>query len=343
MDKKPTQKKKLRGQYLINAMDELALGGDAYTFDDGLYKHCAGMQNHLPIETFLADKAFLIRKGIIYQEGQRLYMTKTWRYETAAAKALAGILTTNQLEAPCLPETLEVGGLILSAEQKEAVRMALGHRLSIILGSAGTGKTSLIQALVRNRKRYLPNWVLCAPTGKAARNLTERSALQARTVHSALGKIPDEDFLTPVAWHFTGLVVVDEASMMTLEMLAGILSIAPSGSCIVLVGDPHQLLSVGSGNVLPDLLALGVPCTKLEVCHRQDDESGALLRNVREFRNCHGLNDFTFDDSFAFRIMDDEEKIKSYICEEVARRYLAGERVQVLSPFNRSGKLSVWE
>lgn len=343
MEKKLTSPKETRGQYLKHSMEEMALGGDAYTFADSLYHFCVGKRKQLSMETFHADKGYLLRKGILHQEGQRLYLTKTWRYETAAAEALASILRANQLEAPALPETLEVGGLTLNAEQKEAVRMALSHRLSIILGGAGTGKTSLIQALVRHRIRYLPNWVLCAPTGKAARNLTERSGMQARTVHSALGKSPDEDFLAPVAWYFTGLLVVDEASMMTLEMLAGILSIAPSGCRIVLVGDPHQLLSVGSGNVLPDLLALGVPCTKLEVCHRQEDESGVLLRNVREFKSCRCLNDFLFDDNFTFLQMDDEKEVKRYVCEEGARRYLAGERVQVLSPFNRSGELSVWQ
>ena len=67
---------------------------------------------------------------------------------------------------------------------------------------------------------------------------------------------------------YTQLVVVDEASMMTLEMLAGILHRVPKICRVVLLGDPNQLLSVGSGNVLPDLLALGVPCARLELNHR---------------------------------------------------------------------------
>lgn len=221
--------------------------------------------------------------------------------------------------------------------------MALSHRLSIVLGGAGTGKTTLIQALVRYRSHDITSWVLCAPTGKAARNLTKRSGLEARTVHSALGKIPDQDFLAPVPWHCTGLVVVDEASMMTLEMLAGILTIAPTGCRIVLVGDPNQLLSVGSGNVLPDLLALGIPSTHLEISHRQEDEFGALLRNLREFQNCHLANDFIFDKTFTFLRMGNEAEVKEYVCKEAARRYLAGEDVQVLSPFNSSGQLSVRE
>ena len=80
--------------------------------------------------------------------------------------------------------------------------------------------------------------VLCAPTGKAARNLEKRTGLSARTVHSALGMHPDEDFPAPVTWNTTQLVVVDEASMMTLEMLAGILHRVPKICRVVLLGIP---------------------------------------------------------------------------------------------------------
>ena len=343
MEKKPIPMKELRGRYILDGINEITLNGDACVSIEKLYSFCQRQQIFLRWDTFQSDKACLLRGGYLHQEGQRLYMTKTWRYEVAAAENLAAILSQNGLSVPCLPRTLEVGGLTLSAEQKEAVSMALSHRLSIVLGGAGTGKTTLIQALVRYRPHSLINWVLCAPTGKAARNLSEYSGMEARTVHSALGKIPEQDFLAPVPWHYTGLVVVDEASMMTLEMLAGILSIAPADCRIVLVGDPNQLLSVGSGNVLPDLLALGIPSARLKACHRQVDEFGALLHNVREFQNCRRLNDLVLDANFTFLNISDESAVKEHICREGAKRYLGGEHVQVLSPYNSSGQLSVRE
>lgn len=201
-----------------------------------------------------------------------------------------------------------------------------------------TGTPEGIRALARYKDHGIS--VVCAPTGKAARNLTERTGMEGRTVHSALGRLPEQDFLAPVQWQLTRLVVVDEASMMTLEMLAGILSIAPADCRIVLVGDPKQLLSVGSGNVLPDLLALQVPHIRLETCHRQAAEGGALLRNVQEFERCAGFWDLKFDDQFRFVPMSDDKAVKSFLCQEAAKRYLAGENVQVLSPFNSSGELS---
>lgn len=95
----------------------------------------------------------------------------------------------------------------------------------------------------------------------------------------------------------TGLVVIDEASMMTLEMLAGILHKVSPFAHVVLIGDPNQLLSVGAGNVLPDLLALGVPCTQLTICHRQSAQAAALGHNVRHFQECRSLADLRFDNT----------------------------------------------
>lgn len=169
--------------------------------------------------------------------------------EESAASHLAAILLSNEVDPPTIPDELKVGELTLVPEQRQAVRFALSHRLSIILGGAGSGKTTLIRAIAAqygNESRR----VLCAPTGKAARNLTERTGCVARTIHSALGMHPNDDFLSPVIWENVGLVIVDEASMVSLEMLAGILCTVREDCRIVLLGDCNQLLSVGSGNVL---------------------------------------------------------------------------------------------
>jgi len=175
-----------------------------------------------------------------------------------------------------IPRELRAGDVLLSEQQREAIELALNSRLSVILGGAGSGKTTLIEAIVNgfeDNTDLSGDTVLAAPTGKAARNLTERTGIEARTVHGALGKHPDVNFLDAVSWDYTGLVVIDEASMVSLEMLAGILNRVRRNCRVALLGDPNQLLSVGAGNVLPDLL-----------------------------------------------------------CEEAARRYRAGESIQVLSP-----------
>ena len=202
-----------------------------------------------------------------------------------AAERLADILKAPALPVMEIPRELRAGDILLSEQQREAIELALNSRLSVILGGAGCGKTTLIEAIVhcfRERNDAFVPYVVAAPTGKAARNLTERTGIEARTVHGALGKSPDANFLDAVSWNCIGLVVVDEASMVSLEMLAGILNRVRRNCRVALLGDPNQLLSVGAGNVLSDLL-----------------------------------------------------------CEEAARRYRAGESIQVLSPVRAKTTFSV--
>lgn len=103
--------------------------------------------------------------------------------------------------------------------------MALSHRMSIILGGAGTGKTSIIRAIKENSERK--SIILCAPTGKASRNLAQRTNSSASTVHSLLGVNDSVSFMEAVPLSDTDMVIVDEASMLTTGMLAGLLKALP--------------------------------------------------------------------------------------------------------------------
>ena len=173
--------------------------------------------------------------------------------------------------------------------------------------------------------------VLAAPTGKAARNLRERTGLTCRTIHSALGKIPDEDFLDPVRWETVEMVIADEASMVSLEMLSGILNRMSPRCRLVLLGDPYQLPAVGSGNVISDLLALGIPSLTLKQQYRQGEQETALRYNVTQFHSIPDAAGLHYDDSFQFW-KSDEGAICETVCAEAAKRYLAGETVQIIAP-----------
>lgn len=333
------EKMKCRGKYIKRILEELCLSGDAYVYEEKLFQKCRDEMDRLSYTTFKTDLAEQLRAGFLYREGTRIYSGKTRRYEEFVAEELASTLQRNIGRNISVPEELQVGTLILDEEQRKAVELALNHRISIILGGAGSGKTTLIRAIA---KQAGGDTVLAAPTGKAARNLTQRTRIEARTVHSALGMIPDDDFLTPVSWRYVDLVIVDEASMMTLEMLAGFLCKMSKTCRLVLLGDPNQLLSVGSGNVLPDLLKLGVPHIYLEKNYRQADSQSGLKQNVVEFSKIHTVDDLTFDESFLIKEME-EEKIREALVEEAVRRYECGESMQVLSPYNKITELSAAE
>ena len=343
--------KNIHSFYFLKAIDEYSMNGDTYLSEEELYRIAKNIRRSLNYYEFREDLAEQIRLGNIHREGRRVYRTRTWRYEVAVAKILSELLRNNQLSESayrpfdltdgfCENSVVSYGStkFSLTDEQKSAVKMGLTHRLSIILGSAGSGKTTLIPELAAGAQN---GFVLCAPTGKAAANLWEQTGFRARTVHSALGRSPEDDFLSPVEWRYTDVVVVDESSMLTLEMLAGVLTAVSAFCRVILVGDPNQLQSVGAGNILQDLNSLGIPYTQLEMIHRQADEQSALAKNIQNFSQCHRLEDLSFDDSFRFVPLALEKDIQQCVCEGAAALYQAAMNLQVLSPYNKSGELSV--
>ena len=331
-----------RGKYVIVALEEHCLNGDAYTTEEALYRLCKRKTPELAYETYRADLDELLRLGILHLEDGCLYLMDTWRYEETAAKEIASILNRAPLAPACLPKTpLQVNGVPLCDEQYAAIRLALSSRLSLILGGAGTGKSSLIQALCRCSGNMMQT-VICAPTGKAARNLEAKLHHPVRTVHGALGITPNDDWLSPVRWNMVRLVVVDEASMMSVGMLAGILDRASSDCRIVLVGDPNQLMSVGSGNVLQDLLELKIPCIVLEENHRLSINDSALTYNVKDFDNTPGAPSLVWDESFRLDEMSAYEARYCLIRDAVAC-YRRRENILVLSPYNNKGTFSAVE
>jgi exodeoxyribonuclease V alpha subunit len=163
----------------------------------------------------------------------------------------------------------------LTAEQQAALEAALAHRLSVITGGPGTGKTASIKTIAATATDRGARVMLVAPTGRAAVRMTEASGLRARTVHSALGWIPGEgpthDEQDPLS---CDLLIVDETSMANLELLVTLLRAVGDGTHVVLVGDADQLAPVGAGKPFAELVAAdGVPVARLTHIFRQAADS----------------------------------------------------------------------
>lgn len=164
------------------------------------------------------------------------------------------------------------GGFIPSDAQWQGVTAVIEHRLSILTGGPGTGKSSamrtLVELLAANRRQVR----LCAPTGKAARRLTETTGAQASTIHRLLEWVPGEGFTRDATHPIEGadVLIVDEASMLGVRLAESLLAAVGPRTHVLLVGDSDQLAPVGPGRVLADLIASGeVPLTALDEVFRQ--------------------------------------------------------------------------
>jgi exodeoxyribonuclease V alpha subunit len=182
----------------------------------------------------------------------------------------------------------------LDAEQQAAVVAALGFGVSVLTGGPGTGKSRTVATLVAVAERAGRTVALAAPTGRAAKRLEELCGAPASTLHRLLGAQPrgsgaevsfDGGFARNEQWPLDeNLIVVDEASMLDVELADALLSACADGTHLVFVGDAAQLPSIGAGRVLGDLIDSGaVPVTELQTLYRQA-EGGTIARLARAVR-----------------------------------------------------------
>jgi exodeoxyribonuclease V alpha subunit len=206
-------------------------------------------------------------------DGERVLdprMDRTERRLAERVRDLASAPPTLDIDVPDEPPTSDHAPTPM---QWAAVHAAAEHRLSILTGLPGTGKTATMRALVdllREQKRTVR---LCAPTGKAARRLSEATGgAEATTIHRLLEWVPGEGFARDADDPLTGvdLLVVDEASMLDVRLAAALLEAVGPRTHVLLVGDVDQLAPVGPGRVLEDLIASGTaPATRLTEVFRQ--------------------------------------------------------------------------
>ncbi len=237
-------------------------------------------------------------------------------------------------------------GITLAEKQVEAIRAVAGHKVLVVTGGPGTGKTTIINAMIRVFAGLRKKILLAAPTGRAAKRMTEATGHEAKTIHRLLEySFQTGGFLRNADTPLDGdLVIIDEASMIDTLLMHYLLKAVPPRATFVLVGDVNQLPSVGAGNVLKDIIDAGVvPVIELNEIFRQAGESSIVV-------NAHRINAGQMPalatsrdrlDDFYFIEQEDPgrvlELIITLVKERIPRRFGLDpiDDVQVLTPMHR--------
>jgi exodeoxyribonuclease V alpha subunit len=257
-----------------------------------------------------------------------------------------GILPWPAIEADkALPWAEKQIGFSLAESQVAAIRLALTSKVLVMTGGPGVGKTTIVRAILRSLAAKGTNLLLCAPTGRAAKRMTEATGFEAKTIHRLLEVDPKNGGFkrsddNPL---HCDLLVVDEASMVDVMLMQALLKALPDKAALLIVGDIDQLPSVGPGQVLADVIASGaIPVVRLTEVFRQAAQSRII---TSAHRINHGsIPDLTKpegDSDFYFVQADDPETAVSRIVDLVKHRipkrfgFDPIRDIQVLCPMNR--------
>ena len=261
-------------------------GGHCFAVDADLLLHAQELLN-ISVEILADALAKECEIGTLVKEENRVYLRDLFRAETRAALKLRQLLDTPRTFRPIDADraiTWAEGkmGFSLAPLQRTALANAINSKVSIITGGPGVGKTTIIRALTEIFAVRKLDIRLAAPTGRAAKRMSEATGHEAQTIHRLLKFNPsDGGFEFNLANPMAGdCFILDEASMIDIKLIEQFLEALPNASTLILVGDIDQLPSVGPGNVLRDLIASGaIPYCKLDTIFRQD-KTGLIVRNA---------------------------------------------------------------
>jgi len=339
---------------IIHVLSELVDDGHVYYPYEELMEKAVTL---LEVDREMLDTALVAlieQRHVVVEECKGIravYLTPLHVAEVNVAKRLKTLLESpKQLLQIDIDKAIEwvqqVSRITLAGMQKEAVKKAIMGKALVITGGPGTGKTTLVNSIIRILERKGQHIALASPTGRAAKRLSEVTEREAKTIHRLLEFSPteggfkrnEEDPLD------ADLVIIDEVSMVDILLMNHLLKAIPPETTLILVGDVDQLPSVGPGNVLSDIIASGqVETVTLTEIFRQAQESLIIM-------NAHRVNRGEFpqlkpaqgrQEDFYFIERDDPEKALELVKELCQRRlpkafhFNPVEDIQVMTPMHK--------
>ena len=333
---------------LLHVLNEAAdKEGHVFLPEDALIESCAEALD-VPVDAIAPCVAQLLSEESIVVNDERVYLPHLYYAEQGAATRCYQLSQVQRIELGNIPAEIEAieqrDGVTFAPRQKLALEKALSHNLLVLTGGPGTGKTTTIKGLIALLEARKKKIALAAPTGRAAKRMSEATGYEAKTIHRLLEFSPSEmafkkKFKNPLEIE---ALIVDEISMVDTVLMNSLLRAVPISASVVLVGDVDQLPSVGAGNVLKDVIASGiVEVVELNEIFRQAQTSCIIT-------NAHAINLGEMPDvrndrdaDFFFLEVSEPDQVVETICGLCAARlphtYRLNsiEDIQVLVPMYR--------
>ena len=301
------------------------------------------------------DKKIVVKEDAVL--GKCVYAAMYYYMEAGTARMLTDLDISYREDENAIDQRIKkiesMTGIILDDIQKEAVHKAVLNGLMIITGGPGTGKTTTINTIIKYFELEGLEIRLAAPTGRAAKRMTETSGYEAQTIHRMLeisGGPSMDNGKSTAGMHFerneenqleTDVIIVDEMSMVDINIMSALLKAVAVGTRLILVGDVDQLPSVGPGNVLKDIInSKCFPVVKLEKIFRQAAES-EIITNAHKINKGEKVVLNKYSKDFLFIKRDNPDAIINAICTLITAKlpdYVNADRndIQILTPTRKS-------
>ncbi len=335
---------------ILYTLNQLAEDGHVYAEPEQLVTAAKELlqADEEPIRKAVAD---MIEAKDLIADNDVLYLPPFYHAENGSARRLTTLLSESLFSDMAAeeavpygnqPDRVDNGGIVYDEVQQAAIHQALESKVMVLTGGPGTGKTTTTQGIIAAFKARHMSILLAAPTGRAAKRMTEATGMEAKTIHRLLEYNPMDGYKRNDENPLEGdALIVDECSMIDIMLFYNLMKAIPSNMRLILVGDIDQLPSVGAGNVLRDIIdSQRIPVVRLTRIFRQAQTSRIVM-------NAHAINAGRFpnisngkDTDFFFINVDDAEAIPQLIVGLVRDRLSKAygynpKEIQVLTPMQR--------
>ncbi len=330
---------------IIYTLNQLANEGHVYAEEEQLVKAAIELleADESPIREALRN---MLLTDDLKQENEAIYLPPFYYAEAGTANRLLALLRTTDeglfTQTVDVPSLSKETGIDYDDVQLQAIEEAVRSKVMVLTGGPGTGKTTTTQGIIAALKHMGLRILLAAPTGRAAKRMSEATGMEAKTIHRMLEFNPKDGYKRNEENPLEGdALIVDECSMIDIVLMNSLMKAIPSSMRVVFVGDIDQLPSVGAGNVLRDLIESDIiPVIRLTRIFRQAQSSRIVM-------SAHAINQGQFPDTsngqqtdFFFIQQEDPETVAQEIVNLVKNRlpkayHQKVSNIQVLTPMQR--------